>query len=56
MFQSVLTHRVGFVDTVCIHKDTTPTMTFITNNIDTPLTNGVIQLAAYSALPVVSAK
>ena len=43
--------------TAYVHKDTTPTMTFITNNVDTPLTNWAMTLATeYVSSPVTGAK
>ncbi|KAF8438937.1 hypothetical protein L210DRAFT_3504663 [Boletus edulis BED1] len=44
---------IQFDMTAYVHKDTTPTMTFITNNVDTPLTNWTIKFATeYSSSPV----
>lgn len=43
--------------TAYVHKDVTPTLTFITNNIDTSLTNWAMGLATeYSSTPVAGAK
>ena len=43
--------------TAYVHKETTPTMTFIINNVDTPLTNWAMTLATeYSSSPVTGAK
>ncbi|KAF8438929.1 hypothetical protein L210DRAFT_2235280 [Boletus edulis BED1] len=48
---------IQFDMTAYVHKDTTPTMTFITNNVDTPLTNWTMKLATeYSSFPVTGAE
>ncbi|KAG6379933.1 hypothetical protein JVT61DRAFT_10500 [Boletus reticuloceps] len=48
---------IQFDMTAYVHKNTTPTMTFITNNVDTPLTNWTMKLATeYSSSPVTGAE
>ena len=43
--------------TAYVHKDTTPTMTFIANDINTPLTNWAMTLAMeYVSSPVTGTK
>ena len=43
--------------TAYVHKNVTPTLTFITNNVDTPLTNWVMKLATeYCSFPVAGAQ
>ncbi|KAF8548611.1 Zn-dependent exopeptidase [Imleria badia] len=48
---------IQFDMTAYVHKDTTPAMTYITNNVDTPLTDWTMKLATeYSSSPVTGAK